>query len=92
MSKCIEIIDCFNEFSICLIFFCLSLLRNGFQREGRTDPLLGGHGLKDVRVLDLDLLPWGSAFRDEIRNGSPKEEHAMRCVRKLWWLQRTQDP
>lgn len=59
MSKCIEIIDCFNEFSICLIFFCLSLLRSGFQREERTDPLLGGYRLKDGRVSGLDLLPGG---------------------------------
>ncbi|MXQ84329.1 hypothetical protein E5288_WYG020710 [Bos mutus] len=66
-------------FSDSMSIFCHGINgRNGFQREGKTDPLLGGHGLKDVRVLDLDLLPWGSAFRDEIRNGSPKEEHAMR--------------
>lgn len=56
MSKCIEIIDCFNAFSICLIFFCLSLLRSGFQREERTDPLLGGYRLKDGRAPGLDLL------------------------------------
>lgn len=82
MFQCIEIIDRYNELSICLLFICLSQLRSWRMGEEQEQILpLGGHGLEDGSVSSLDLLSKSSTFPDLVKTDIPQRRACREFVR-----------
>jgi hypothetical protein len=75
MSKCTEIIDCFNELSICVAFICRSLLTVVIFRERKGHILLlGGHTLKGGRGVQHGSAAQGFRISDEFQTGFAKKK------------------
>ena len=90
VSKCVAVIDCFNELSICFVFLFLYSVM-GFRERKEQTPLVGGHGLKEGGSLAWIclLLPRNSALPEELEVVFPKK--SMLGSQVLGRLQGAQD-